>query len=162
MRSALGSESCQNRVRIGSESGQNRVRLRSESGQNLAQICSLWGTRDPNLPLEQKGQAKNSTFRCYHTCFFKIFPKSNFNLAGRSHESSPRSSSKVLCKTIIKKQFLTIFSWKISIFLFSQKLEWLVNKWQNYYFWRLSNLKNGMHHQTERNQTNSGSSHELF
>ena len=37
MRSALGSESCQNRVRIGSESGQTAVRLRSA----LAQIFSL-------------------------------------------------------------------------------------------------------------------------
>ena len=27
----------------------------------------LWGPRDPNLPPEQIGQAKNSTFRCYHT-----------------------------------------------------------------------------------------------
>ena len=35
MRSALGSESCQNRVRIGSESGQTSVRIGSELSSNL-------------------------------------------------------------------------------------------------------------------------------
>ena len=28
----------------------------------------LWGPRNPNLPSEPKGQAKNWTFPCYHTC----------------------------------------------------------------------------------------------
>ena len=50
-----------------------------------------------------------------------FFRKQAFDRPRRSHESSPKPSTKVICKTTVKNIFCRFFAWKTLIFMFFQK-----------------------------------------